>query len=78
MTVTPRHSAPDLFMSMKNTHQQVAEVFSPVYVFGGVAPDIKSECREGRQDKRDDAGKEWRDLRERALKLHADVPPLRG
>ena len=31
MTTTPRHGAPDLFLSMKNTHKQFVEVFSPVY-----------------------------------------------
>ena len=77
MTTNPSHPAPDLFIAMKNLHRQFAEVFTPVYVFDGIPPFLKSGCREKRKSIRERAGAEWQELRGKALELVGiDAPPF--
>ena len=77
MTSNPPHPAPDLFLAMKNLHQKFAEVFTPVYVFDGIPPYLKSGCRAKRKSDREKAGAEWLELRKLALELVGrDGPPF--
>ena len=67
-TCTPQYVAVDLLQSMMELHRNLARDIVPVYVFDGMAPYIKQHTEHDRLTKRENAGKEYLDLRKLALK----------
>ena len=62
---------------MKRLHRLFSEVFTPVYVFDGIPPYLKSGCRKKRKSIRERVGAEWRELQNKALELVGiDGPPF--
>ena len=67
-TCKPIHAAPDLKQNIMTVHQTLSKHIVPVYVFDGIAPDVKYDTRAKRKATLQSAGGDWLNLLDRAIK----------
>lgn len=66
-TCNPTYPCPDLLENVKHFHLNMSQYIKLLYVYDGVATKLKEATRKKRTKDREKSGKEWRELRQRAL-----------
>ena len=62
-TSNPVYPSPDLLQHIMEIHRYFSKWFTPVYVFDGLAPDVKKSEKEKRLKDREKAGSFYNELR---------------